>query len=264
MLQKTLKKAWLFYSDNLGRSILHPQYFTNNAGYKGVLLAKKYAYGILLDIGCGRMPYRSELEPLVKKYLGLDHPKVSKLYEGRWKPDILADVTAIPLKDASADTILLLQVLEHIEFPTKALSELYRVLAPGGVIIVALPFLYPLHDGQFDMARYTEPMLRSIFTHAGFRIINVKGEGSFVGFFAQALNVFLFTRIKDVLSEKKDFFSIIYLGILLIITPFCVVISNITGLLLLQFGRLLPQYPNYFPIDYVLVAKKVVKNSAAQ
>ena len=251
-----LKQIWAQYGEYLGKSILHPQYFTVKAAYEGINLAKKYSRGTLLDIGCGRMPYRSEIEPLVDKYLGLDHPLVSRLYHGKWKPDILADATKIPLKDKTIDTILLLQVLEHLDDPEKALSEMFRILRPGGVVIGALPFLYPIHDSPYDMARYTDQMLRKIFEKAGFQVVTITKEGSFVGQIAQSINVFFMTRIKDVLYAKKNIISFIYFCLLVSTIPFIIIFTNTLGFILQAIGKFLPTYPNYYPIDYCFVIKK--------
>ncbi|MDP3940763.1 MAG: class I SAM-dependent methyltransferase [bacterium] len=259
-----LKNLWVEYGDTLGKTVFHPQYFTVKAASEGIELAKKYSRGTLLDIGCGRMPYRVEIEPLVDTYLGLDHPQVSKLYGGRWKPDILADVIDIPLKGNTIDTVLLLQVLEHLDDPKKALAEIFRILRPGGFVIGALPFLYPIHDSPYDMARYTEQMLRKLFISSGFQIVLIKAEGSFIGQIVQSINVFFMTRIKDILHAKMTIFSFFYLLFLVVISPISIIVLNFFGALLLFFGTFLPKYPNYFPIDYSFVLHKPVKGINAR
>lgn len=53
--------------------------------------------------------------------------------------DVKADICALPFSDASFDVILCNHVLEHIPEDTKAMSELYRVLKPGGWGIFQIP-----------------------------------------------------------------------------------------------------------------------------
>lgn len=52
---------------------------------------------------------------------------------------VAGDVTALPFADGSFDRVVASQVLEHLEDPVAALREWARVLAPGGVLLVAVP-----------------------------------------------------------------------------------------------------------------------------
>ncbi|TXD92625.1 methyltransferase domain-containing protein [Gillisia hiemivivida] len=53
--------------------------------------------------------------------------------------DVKADIRNLPFKDNSFNFILCNHVLEHIPDDTKAMQELYRVLAPGGTAILQIP-----------------------------------------------------------------------------------------------------------------------------
>jgi len=54
--------------------------------------------------------------------------------------DVKADICDLPFKDNSFDFIICNHVLEHIPDDTKAMQELYRVLAPKGTAIVQVPY----------------------------------------------------------------------------------------------------------------------------
>jgi SAM-dependent methyltransferase len=54
--------------------------------------------------------------------------------------DVKADICDLPFKDHSFDFIICNHVLEHIPNDTKAMQELYRVLAPSGTAIVQVPY----------------------------------------------------------------------------------------------------------------------------
>jgi SAM-dependent methyltransferase len=51
------------------------------------------------------------------------------------------DLTALPLSDGAADLIFVSHVLEHIPDDRRAISELFRVLSPGGIAFVEVPVL---------------------------------------------------------------------------------------------------------------------------
>lgn len=56
-----------------------------------------------------------------------------------WLRVMPGDANELPVADAIADAVLLLDVVEHIARPERALSEAARVLRPGGVVIVTVP-----------------------------------------------------------------------------------------------------------------------------
>lgn len=75
-----------------------------------------------------------------------------------YHPDIIGDIHDLPFADNSKEAILCLAVLEHVENPIKAMEELYRVLKPGGKLLVYVPFLYyyHAHEGYYnDYWRFT-------------------------------------------------------------------------------------------------------------
>lgn len=257
MTASFVKKIWHKYSAIFGTSLIHPQYIIRRYQQETIKEAKKYARGSLIDIGCGRMPYRKELESLVDSYTGVDHPKVSQKYKTDRKPEVFADAKKLPFSSNKFDIALLLQVLEHVDQPQEVINEASRVLKPGGIFIISVPFLYPLHDLPYDRGRYTEETLRTFIKKASLGVIKLKMQGNFVEFWLQSLNVFLIKRIDDIISRGFTPFSTIYLFFLIVITPPIVLLTNIT---VLAFDRLLsafPKYPNYFPLEFLVVAKKL-------
>ena len=89
-------------------------------------------------------------------------------------PVELADVTAMPFADESFDATVLGEVLEHVPDDAGALSEVARVLRPGGVLAVSVP-ANPARFGPSDrwaghLRRYSRPMLVDACEQGGFRV----------------------------------------------------------------------------------------------
>jgi SAM-dependent methyltransferase len=59
--------------------------------------------------------------------------------------DVVGDAYALPYADGSVDSILCWAVIEHLEFPERAIAEMHRVLAPGGLALLNTPFLQAFH-----------------------------------------------------------------------------------------------------------------------
>src|ERR1700730_15810638 len=93
------------------------------------------AHGVMLDYGCGGQTYRKLFETKVEKYIGADVAIAADT-----ELDIkLQPNQPVPLPDESIDTVLAIQTLEHVPDPDFYLHECYRVLRPGGVLILAAP-----------------------------------------------------------------------------------------------------------------------------
>jgi SAM-dependent methyltransferase len=71
-------------------------------------------------------------------------------------PDVVGDVTAMDMfEDGRFDAVFLLEVLEHVADPARALAEVHRVLKKGGVLVLSTPFVFEIHDAPADYYRFT-------------------------------------------------------------------------------------------------------------
>lgn len=80
-----------------------------------------------------------------------------------YNPDIVGDIHNLPFSNNTQDAILCLAVLEHVHNPIRAMEELYRVLKPGGKLLIYVPFLYyyHAHEGYYgDYWRFTIDTLK--------------------------------------------------------------------------------------------------------
>lgn len=120
---------------------------------------------VVLDAGAGEQPYAKYFDHCT--YESADFEMVDKPYA---KSTYVCDLAQIPTADGRFDRILFNQVLEHIPEPSDVLSELFRVLKPGGLIICTCPFYYEEHEKPYDFYRYTQFAHRHLFAKAGFEI----------------------------------------------------------------------------------------------
>ncbi|MHC5021578.1 MAG: methyltransferase domain-containing protein, partial [Planctomycetota bacterium] len=96
------------------------------------------------------------------------------------KPDVRADFEAtLPFADGSIDRVMLLNVLEHIYEHRKLLSELRRVLKPGGKMYFYVPFFIVIHRHPHDFYRYTDEALERMMNEAGFANADIIAHGGF-------------------------------------------------------------------------------------
>lgn len=251
-----MKKLWLQFTNKFGRSILHPQYIAKRVEYEAIKKARKYANGKLLDIGCGTMPYRRDMLEFVKEYIGLDYPKTKKMYPGAPKPDILGDAKNLPLDSATFDTVLMLQVLEHIDNPELAIKEASRVLKTGGIIIISVPFLYPVHDAPYDYFRFTEYALKSFLKKFNLKILHFSSDGAFLEFLLQSLIIFLLKRAKEAFCKKKLIYTIYAIVLIICVLPITF-ITNLLTIICEPVNKLFTKFSNSFPLNYTIVARKV-------
>lgn len=83
-----------------------------------------------------------------------------------YNPDIIGDIHALPFVDNSEDALCCIAVLGHVEDPITATREMCRVLKPGGLCLVYVPFLYYYHaeKGYYgDFWRYTPDSIKYLF-----------------------------------------------------------------------------------------------------
>jgi SAM-dependent methyltransferase len=77
---------------------------------------------------------------------------------GLYDSDTIGDLLNIPMGDGTIDGVILTEVLEHCADPFRAVAEIYRVLAPGGLLLATTPFIMPDHrTSEYpDYWRFTE------------------------------------------------------------------------------------------------------------
>lgn len=98
-----------------------------------------------------------DLRPIFpgKEFVGCD------IQEGPGVDKIL-DLHKIDLPSGSVGTVLILDTLEHVEFPRKAVAEAHRIIRPGGIIAISSTMNLPIHDYPNDYWRFTPEAFKSL------------------------------------------------------------------------------------------------------
>jgi SAM-dependent methyltransferase len=157
--------------------------------------------GSVLDVGCGRSPYKPILlspGSAVTTYIGMDLENNSYVVD----PDLKWNGQTIPLEDNSVQSAIATEVLEHCADPTRLLREVNRVMSPGGFIFVTVPFLWPLHDNPYDEYRYTPFSLERHFRDGGFQEIRLTALGGWDAALATMLGLWVRRRSMGSLRRR--------------------------------------------------------------
>lgn len=149
-------------------------------------------YGRVLDVGCGDKPYAAWLDAdRVVQHLGID------LYPGSNVDVVITPGRPWPLETASFDALLCTQVLEHVENLDHVLSEMHRVLKPGGTLLASIPFAYNEHD-LHDYRRLSLNGARCLF-EKDYEIKMLKAQGGI----GSTLSVFWLNWINGAMGAHK-------------------------------------------------------------
>lgn len=98
--------------------------------------------GRVLDVGGGAR-FQKGMSAFESLFLHTSYETMDVSLD--YSPDIVGDIHSIPLTDSSIDAIICRSVLEHVKDPQKAMSEMHRILKPGGLLFLQVPSTYPYH-----------------------------------------------------------------------------------------------------------------------
>ena len=87
----------------------------------------------------------------------------------------IEDLEALALPDECASTVLCFETLEHVFRVHDACGEMFRVLKPGGVLMVSVPFHFRIHAYPDDYWRMTPSCLLQLLEPYGARLLATVG-----------------------------------------------------------------------------------------
>jgi SAM-dependent methyltransferase len=127
-----------------------------------------------LDCSCGTGMTLSELSPWVQTGADLEALALQHSHARGHTQLLRADLTRLPIADASFDVVTSLDTLEHIEDDAAALAEIARVLRPGGYALLTVPahpWMFSAHDRALHhVRRYRRGEFRDKIARSGLQL----------------------------------------------------------------------------------------------
>ncbi|MFA6307483.1 MAG: class I SAM-dependent methyltransferase [Patescibacteria group bacterium] len=130
-----------------------------------------YEFGSLRVLGQEKI---ADLRPFFKnkKFIGADmRPGVGV--------DIVLNLHKIDLPSSSVGTVIIVDTLEHVEYPRKAVEEAYRILKPNGLLIISSVMNFQIHDHPYDYWRFTPEAFKSLLKPFASSFVGFAGDKTF-------------------------------------------------------------------------------------
>ncbi|MEJ5263064.1 MAG: class I SAM-dependent methyltransferase [Ignavibacterium sp.] len=192
--------------------------------------------GKILDVGCGTKPYESFFN--YSDYIGLEFD--TGIDSEKKTADFYYDGKIFPFDSESFDSVICNQVLEHVFEPKEFLSEINRILKPGGKFLITVPFVWDEHEQPYDFARYSSFGLVYLLEKNGFKILRQRKSVSNIAVIFQLLSGYFYK-----ISYQTKILK--WLFILIIIFPL-----NFLGII---FGKIFPDNNDLY-LDNIILAQK--------
>jgi SAM-dependent methyltransferase len=156
------------------------------------------------------------------------------------RPTVLVDLSSPwPFHDGIFDLVVSTWVVEHLTDPWLFFREAHRVLRPGGVVLVAVPFIHRVHGSPSDYWRLTDAALVMLGHQAGFSSVRVEtiGGGPF-------------------LAVVELLWPVIRIPVLGSLLALLGLVADVSAFALIRLtGKGIPLIGSY-PLSYLLCARK--------
>lgn len=217
---------------------LNPFYFARRGLFQATHILAPFLEGDVLDVGCGSKPYR-KLFKNANSYVGLEYDTPEN--RASKNADYFYDGTRFPFLDSHFDSLVCNQVFEHVFNPNEFMNEVFRILKPGGTLLITVPFVWDEHEQPYDFARYSSFGIRSILERQGFAIIDQRKSMDDIRVIFQLLNAYIY---KKTITKNGLLNLLLTVGLM---APF-----NILGEFL---SLILPRNTDLY-LDNIVLAKK--------
>jgi len=196
IIKKRTDHARAYFDELAGKFGKH---YVPGRSWKGLAeaLLKILNYDTVADLGAGEGTLSQLLAQRAKKVIAIDNSEKmvefgTSLAKQHKLPNLeyrLGDIEALPIQDTSVDLAIFSQALHHAQKPSQALTEAYRILKPGGTLVI------------LDLLQHNFEQARELYfdTHLGFSEADLTKKIQTAGFTAPE------TTIVDRESEPPHF-----------------------------------------------------------
>lgn len=183
------KKADEKYWEDIWKPYANPEYYEpyKSGGlynFKRIFTQHLPKNGMILEAGCGTAQYVVALNAKGYYCMGLDYEfqamRTANTYAGPLRL-VCGDVTALGMAKNSFDAIISIGVVEHRQAgPEPFLEEMYRILKPGGSLLISVPYFNPLRRWRAAHGAYQDEVGELVFYQYAF------DKAEFCGFLEKA------------------------------------------------------------------------------
>lgn len=153
----------VFNGRTIGRILFHWQVYRHCRNLSGTII----------DLASG------SVHPSYANYLDIKPGKIIRMdYDASKHPDVIGDLNQpLPFEDNFADAVFLFNALYIFKKPADVLSEVRRIVKPGGRLFLTVPLIFSESKEPDDYWRFTSDGLRYLLEKATFREIEIYGFG---------------------------------------------------------------------------------------
>jgi len=168
-------------------------------------LRKNAKSEIVLDAGAGASPYRKLICGI---YHSCDFPVTNPSVESA-QHTFLCDLVSLPAENNTYSTVICNQVLEHVRDPQTVIDELFRVLKPGGKLILTAPGCYGEHMIPFNYYNFLQYGLTMLLENSGFKEIRVSALGGVFWVLGKTMQEAGETAMRKLCPQKGMLYSLL-------------------------------------------------------
>lgn len=153
--------------------------------------------GRVLDLGAGNSPYAAWYSSQCDFVVTTDiaaHPGLS----------VITGAEMLPFEDGSFDVVLATEVLEHVTDFEASMNEIRRVLAPGGNVIITVPYFYPTHEPPHDHRRFTHHGLRASLEARDLTVADLTAKGGLPALVSNAVLMTICMALRETMLRSRS------------------------------------------------------------
>ena len=128
--------------------------------------------GAVLDVGCGEQPFRPLVDARRRAYVGMD-----VVQNASQTVTVFGDLEHVEASATQYPFVLCTEVLEHVADIDLSFRGLRRLTMPDGLVMITVPFLFPVHMEPYDFRRLTQYGVARLADDHGFDVVSSERLG---------------------------------------------------------------------------------------